>query len=94
MSYLGSLIGIKTDLSSDPSKGKSFITYDIHPRRSHVITNIAHPKWIAAKAGWVQLCTDGSYADDGSAGAGMVLRDDRGSMKKIHVGSFSHVAKP
>uniref|UniRef100_A0A453SWV1 RNase H type-1 domain-containing protein n=2 Tax=Aegilops tauschii subsp. strangulata TaxID=200361 RepID=A0A453SWV1_AEGTS len=80
VSYLDSLIGIRTVLSSDPSKGKSVITYDIHPRRSHVITNVAHPKWIAPKAGWVQLCTDGSYADDGSAGAGMVLRDDKGSI--------------
>ena len=78
MSYLDSLIGIKTDLIADPSKGKSTITYI--PVRPHEVMVVADPKWSAPKPGWVKLCTDGSFAVSGSAGAGMVLRDDKGAI--------------
>uniref|UniRef100_A0A453PIE7 RNase H type-1 domain-containing protein n=1 Tax=Aegilops tauschii subsp. strangulata TaxID=200361 RepID=A0A453PIE7_AEGTS len=79
VSYLDSLIGIKTDLSSDKSMGKSIITYDTGTNRPHAfITTV--PTWRAPIVGWVNLCTDGSFADDGSPGAGMVLRDDKGAI--------------
>uniref|UniRef100_A0A453J4P8 RNase H type-1 domain-containing protein n=1 Tax=Aegilops tauschii subsp. strangulata TaxID=200361 RepID=A0A453J4P8_AEGTS len=78
VSYMDSLIGIKTDLSSDPNRGKSYITYE--PRMPHAILNIAERKWSAPKLGWVKLEIDGSFMDDGSAGAGMVLRDDKGAI--------------
>ena len=80
MSYLDSLVGIKIDLSLDVSKGKSFVTYDNPSNWSTAFTRETGPKWSAPKAGWVKLSSDGSYAKDGSAGAVMVLRDDKGEI--------------
>ena len=80
VSYLDSLVGIKIDLSLDVSKGKSFVTYDNPSNWSTAFTREMGPKWSAPKAGWVKLSSDGSYAKDGSAGAVMVLRDDKGEI--------------
>lgn len=48
--------------------------------RPHAIT-LAIPvaRWYFPPAGWVKLKTDGSWLDDGQAGAGMVLSDSRGN---------------
>ncbi|XBI67645.1 hypothetical protein VPH35_046956 [Triticum aestivum] len=76
-SYLDSLIGIKSNLAADPSKGKSLMSYGaIRP----LMDKSADPKWAAPSSGFVKLNTDGSFAEDGSAGAGMVLRDERGAI--------------
>lgn len=81
VSYLDSLICLKTELSSDPSKGKSIITYETVAKTSHVITaDELLPKWTLPISGWVKLNSDGAFADDGTAGAGMVLRDERGNI--------------
>ena len=78
VSYLDSLIGIKIDLSTDPRKGKSTITYE---RWSpHMIMKKKVTKWSTPKSGWGKLNTDGSFADDGTTDAGMVLRDDKGAI--------------
>ena len=75
--YLDSLIGIKSNLAADPSKGKSLMSYGaIRP----LMDKSADPKWAAPSFGFVKLNTDGSLAEDGSAGAGMVLRDERGAI--------------
>ncbi|XBJ21135.1 hypothetical protein VPH35_011838 [Triticum aestivum] len=79
VSYLDSLVGLKIDLSSDPSKGKSLVTYDRPLKNPHVrIVESTPVKWCPPMAGWVKLNTDGSFAVNGTAGAGMVLRDDKG----------------
>ena len=81
MSYLDSLVGLKIDLSSDPSKGKSLVTYDRPLKNPHVrIVESTPVKWCPPMAGWVKLNTDGSFAVNGTAGAGMVLRDDKGNV--------------
>ena len=38
------------------------------------------PKWCPPVSGWVKLNTDGSFAVDGTAGAGKVLRDVKGKI--------------
>ena len=81
VSYLDSLVGLKIDLSSDPSKGKSLVTYDRPLKNPHVrIVESTPVKWCPPMAGWVKLNTDGSFAVNGTAGAGMVLRDDKGNV--------------
>ncbi|VAH43766.1 hypothetical protein VPH35_027838 [Triticum aestivum] len=81
VSYLDSLVGLKIDLSSDPSKGKSLVTYDRPLKNPHVrIVESTLVKWCPPMAGWVKLNTDGSFAENGTAGAGMVLRDDKGNV--------------
>ena len=80
VSYLDSIIGIKVDLSSETSKGKSVVSCDNFAAQPHAIIKENGPKWSAPKSGWVKLSTDGSYGDDGSAGSGMVLRDDKGAI--------------
>ena len=81
VSYLDSLVGLKIDLSSDPSKGKSLVTYDRPLKNPHVrIVESTPVKWCPPMEGWVKLNTDGSFAVNGTAGAGMVLRDDKGNV--------------
>ena len=76
--YLDSIIGIKVDLSSETSKGKSVVSCDNFAAKPHAIIKENGPKWSAPKSGWVKLSTDGSYGDDGSTGSSMVVRDDKG----------------
>lgn len=50
VSYLESFVGLKIDLTSDPSKGKSIFTYDKSMTNPHVITVEVNPnKW------WIQI---------------------------------------
>ncbi|KAI5012412.1 hypothetical protein ZWY2020_024546 [Hordeum vulgare] len=76
--YLDSLIGTKTNLSIDPCKGKSIITYD--NKSPHARMSVVASKWSTTKTGSVKLSTDGSFGDDGLVGAGMVLRDEKGAI--------------
>lgn len=46
-----------------------------------MITDEVTPaKWCPPMAGWVKPSTGGSFVEDGTAGAGMVPRDDKGSI--------------
>lgn len=45
-----------------------------------MITRGSGPLWPAPTCGLVKLSVDGSYGEDGSAGAGMVLRDEAGAV--------------
>ncbi|KAI5022503.1 hypothetical protein ZWY2020_059233 [Hordeum vulgare] len=74
VSYLDSLVGVKIDLTPGPIKGKSLVTYD----RTLIKDEVPPPVWSPPKPGWVKLNTDGSFAEDGTVGARMVLRDNRG----------------
>ncbi|VAI62675.1 unnamed protein product [Triticum turgidum subsp. durum] len=57
----------------------SLVTYDRPLKNPHVrIVESTPVKWCPPMAGWVKLNTDGSFAVNGTAGAGMVLRDDKG----------------
>lgn len=78
-SYLDSLVGIKLNTEADPTKGKTCIVYDMPApaRHAHV------PKtegWKTPSSGWLKLNTDGSFESSERAGAGMILRDHRGSI--------------
>ena len=75
VSYLDSLINIKTCLSSYPSKGKTIVTYDNRVRRPHLVTGDVGPEWCEPEVGWEKSNTDESDANDGTVGACMVLRD-------------------
>lgn len=37
-------------------------------------------RWIVPPVGWYKLNTDGSFSSDGSAGAGMIVRDHNGGI--------------
>lgn len=80
-SYLESLIAIAQNSNCDPVKGKAVISYDPAVNRPHEISRIVPPaKWLPPPVGWVKLNTDGSWTNDGRAGAGMVLRDNLGNI--------------
>mgnify|MGYP005836130031 CR=1 FL=1 len=42
--------------------------------------SLSSDRWKLPDAGWVKLNTDGSVDVNGRAGAGMVLRDDKGAI--------------
>ena len=66
------------DYGCDPVKGKVVLSYAPVVKCTYEISDGTHPtKWSPPPAGWVKLNTDGSWTEDGKAGAGMVLRDDR-----------------
>lgn len=57
------------------------ITYDLSTGKSHEILKVVHvAKWRPPPPGWVKLNVDGSWKEDGRAGAGMVLRDNLGNI--------------
>lgn len=76
VSYLDSLLGLKTDICMDLGKGKTPLTVPMV--RTTGPTHVG--RWKMPDAGWVKLNTDGSFSEDGGAGAGMVLRDDKGAI--------------
>uniref|UniRef100_A0A8R7P1A2 RNase H type-1 domain-containing protein n=1 Tax=Triticum urartu TaxID=4572 RepID=A0A8R7P1A2_TRIUA len=46
--------------------------------------------WVQPKPGWVKLNSDGSWGQDGDAGAGMILRNEHGEVifsacKHLHI---------
>lgn len=78
--YLDALIGIKLNGDADPAKGKIVILYDrpVSSRRSE-LASVA-PPWSPPAHGWSKLNTDGSNVSSGSAGAGMILRNNMGEI--------------
>ncbi|XBI99227.1 hypothetical protein VPH35_019342 [Triticum aestivum] len=77
-SYLESLIAIKVNGDMDPRKGKMSCLLIAKPPR--VCTTEPELKWDPPKRGWAKLNTDGSYDAGGSAGSGMILRDEVGGI--------------
>ena len=50
-------------------------------KKLHVIMGAGvQPRWCPQKGGWVKLNSDGAFADNGRADAGMVLRDEKSSI--------------
>lgn len=57
------------------------ITYEKFQNTKHVLTPAIVPsRWTAPLAGWVKLSTDGSWTEEGRAGASMILRDHLGNI--------------
>ena len=76
-----SLIAIAQNSNCGPVKGIAVISYDQAVIRPHEISRIVPPvKWLPPPEGWVKLNTDGSWTNDGRAGAGMVLHDNLGNI--------------
>lgn len=76
VSYLGSLLGLKTDICNYQGKGKTPIDAPVVSSRDSMHIG----RWKLPDAGWVKWNTNGSVGQNGSAGAGMVLRDDKGAI--------------
>lgn len=80
-SYLDSLIAITQDTICDPAKGMATISYELLVRRPQGAPAAMPPaKWNPPPVGWVKLNSDGSWTENGKAGAGMVLRDHLGNI--------------
>jgi hypothetical protein len=62
-------------------KGKHvLLTSDSNPHEV-IQRNIHVQRWLKPALGWVKLTCDGSFKqEDGTAGAGMILRDDTGKV--------------
>ena len=79
VSYLDSLLTL-TYSEEERMKGKHVIPYD-HVKLPRVRAEpVANALWTVPVEGWAKLNTDGSWAADGGAGAGMVLRDSTGQI--------------
>ncbi|XP_073355212.1 uncharacterized protein [Aegilops tauschii subsp. strangulata] len=81
-SYINSLLAIQSHPHGDHVKGKMVI--GIQPMRKalqHVQEEHRLERWEPAPAGWAALNIDGSFSEhDGSAGAGMILRNEAGAI--------------
>lgn len=79
MSYMQSLMQIKHHPGEDIIKGKFIVeNASFHTYR---VSTVAEPiPWMAPPLGWHKLNTDGSFSSDGLAGAGSILRDDKGKI--------------
>uniref|UniRef100_A0ACD6AAA7 Uncharacterized protein n=1 Tax=Avena sativa TaxID=4498 RepID=A0ACD6AAA7_AVESA len=82
LSYLDSLTLLKQHPNSDPGKGKEIIDHDRGLQRcasKNVVQQLNQKeKWEAPPITRTKLNVDGSYLNDGTVGAGMVLRDSKG----------------
>ena len=82
-SYINSLLAIQAYPHGDHIKGK-MVAAPLYSRK--LLSHVEHEKpsalgWEAPPAGWAALNIDGSFsAKDGTAGAGMVLRDEHGDI--------------
>ncbi|KAI5021098.1 hypothetical protein ZWY2020_054508 [Hordeum vulgare] len=81
-SYVASILGIQQFPMGDWDKGKMVIQDRAGqpevPRRAAARAN---HKWVPPPESWTKLNVDGSYnPHDGTAGAGMVLRDHNGDI--------------
>jgi ribonuclease HI len=84
--FLISYMKIHTDLKSstteDIIKGKA--TLVVNPTQcmnTSVVRKESDKKWLIPSPGWVKLNCDGSFKEaDGTAGGGMILRDDLGQV--------------
>lgn len=93
-SYMDTLTYIKQHPTADIVKGKETVSYisvnnqDKHARDSR---KKIKKKWQPPEEGRMKLNVDGAYANDGTAGAGMILRDHTGAVvfaasRQIRVG--------
>ena len=83
ISYLNSLILLKQHPNTDPAKGKEVVIPEQavpRSRKKEGEQRKKKSKWTAPNQGQAKLNVDGSYAQDGSAGTGMVLRDSMGTV--------------
>lgn len=79
-SYLDSLVGIKLNSNTDPRKGKTVITYYAPGNSNSEFVDVAMTGWCTPASGWVKLNSDGAFVSEGEAGAGMILRDEVGTI--------------
>ncbi|XP_073362924.1 uncharacterized protein [Aegilops tauschii subsp. strangulata] len=82
-SYISSLLALQADPHGDHVKGKMVAAPRVKREQvAHVYQAKEQTfRWEAPPAGWDALNIDGSFSDkDGSAGAGMVLRDEHGAI--------------
>ncbi len=85
LGYINSLLCIQHFPSADMEKGKMVLpspaardSVDTSKRIKEAVEQL---RWARPPPGWAKLNTDGSFvAADGSAGAGMVLRDASGAI--------------
>jgi ribonuclease HI len=83
MSYLESLLIIKQHPEKDLEKGKIVVSHDTGFRRDKKDTECCKTtrrKWEPPMQGEVKLSVDGSWSSQGTAGAGMVVRDHKGEV--------------
>ncbi|XP_073351829.1 uncharacterized protein [Aegilops tauschii subsp. strangulata] len=75
-----SLLSLQQHPDADPIKGKQVVDYFGEPmRKQNPICHVEH--WTPPVAGCVKLNVDGSFQPtDGTAGAGMILRDHLGAV--------------
>ena len=79
-SYAMSLLSLQQHPDADPIKGKQVVDYFGEPvRKQNPMCHVEH--WTPPVAGCVKLNVDGSFQPtDGTAGAGMILRDHLGDV--------------
>jgi hypothetical protein len=79
-SYLGTLRNIKDLPVEVMIKGKQIMVEAGKAPQTRVKLSVQDKPWSQPPTGWVKLSIDGSFkGDDGSARAGMALRDDLGN---------------
>jgi ribonuclease HI len=81
-SYTRTLRDIKVMSTDQVLKGKQPLIYSTPQMRSVSIRKeLPAIPWVKPLAGWVKLTIDGSFrSEDGTAGTGMVLRDETGQV--------------
>jgi hypothetical protein len=81
-SYAKTLRDIKELSTEQILKGKQPLLFpDSQARPIPIKEQAPDVPWVKPPAGWVKLTIDGSFrAEDGTAGIGMVLRDDTGEV--------------
>lgn len=69
---------MKLNSHCDPAKGKGSISYDL--AMPHGKPPVQDTAWKPSHPGWVKLNTDGAFSLGGGAGAGMILRNNVGTV--------------
>ena len=78
-SYLNSIWHLDTMSTSEVINGKTLVFVEASLKVDK--TKLLPQPWPLPPPGWVPLSVDGSYCQrDGSAGSGMILRDDQGAV--------------
>ena len=93
-SYMDTLMYIKQHPTADVVKGKETVSYiSVSNQDKHMGDGRKkiRKKWQPPEEGRMKLNVDGAYANDGTAGAGMILRDYTGAVifaasRQIRVG--------
>jgi ribonuclease HI len=83
LGYLESLLLIKQHPEMDLAKGKMVVSYNSGFKRDKDVENGRQKpcqKWFPPRPGEVKLNVDGSWSSQGTAGAGMIIRDHTGAV--------------